>query len=117
MWARVKRRTEDDLRAMAFKDVYVFRPGMIQAMHGIQSRTRLYNVLYPLIAPLIYVAKVVNPGFVTTTERIGRAMLRIAKHGRSAEVRIFVVYASRSCRFVGRSIPGSDAPFMEGSKS
>jgi uncharacterized protein YbjT (DUF2867 family) len=81
MWARVKRKTEDALFAMPFKAVYVFRPGMIQALHGIKSRTRLYNVLYPLIYPLILVTKLVNPKFVTNTEHLGQAMLRIAKHG------------------------------------
>ena len=81
MWARVKRKTEDALFAMAFKDVYVFRPGMIQPLHGIKSRTRLYNVLYPLLYPLILVAKLVTPQFVTTTERVGQAMLRISKKG------------------------------------
>jgi hypothetical protein len=33
------------------KDVYVFRPGMIEPRHGIRSRTRIYNVLYPVIWP------------------------------------------------------------------
>jgi hypothetical protein len=61
--------------------VYVFRPGMIQPLHGIRSRTRLYNVLYPLLYPLILVAKLVTPQFVTNTERVGQAMLRIAKKG------------------------------------
>jgi uncharacterized protein YbjT (DUF2867 family) len=81
MWARVKRKTEDALFAMPFKAVYVFRPGLIQPLHGIKSRTRLYNVLYPLLYPLMVVAKRVTPKFVTTTERIGQAMLRIAKKG------------------------------------
>jgi uncharacterized protein YbjT (DUF2867 family) len=81
MWARVKRKTEDALLAMPFKAVYAFRPGFIQPLHGIRSRTRLYNVLYPLLYPLMLVAKLVNPGFVTDTERVGRAMLRIAKQG------------------------------------
>jgi uncharacterized protein YbjT (DUF2867 family) len=81
MWARVKRKTEDALFAMPFKQVYVFRPGMIQPLHGIRSRTRLYNVLYPLLYPLILVAKLVTPQFVTNTERVGQAMLRIAKKG------------------------------------
>jgi uncharacterized protein YbjT (DUF2867 family) len=81
MWARVKRTTEDALFAMPFKEVYAFRPGMIQALHGIKSRTRLYNVLYPLLYPLILAAKLVAPNFVTTTERVGQAMLRIAKRG------------------------------------
>ncbi len=81
MWARVKRRTEEALAAMPFAAVYVFRPGMIQALHGIKSRTRLYNVLYPLLAPLILVTKVVKPAIVTSTERVGRAMLRVARDG------------------------------------
>jgi uncharacterized protein YbjT (DUF2867 family) len=81
MWARVKRQTENALFAMPFKDVYVFRPGVIQPLHGIRSRTRLYNVLYPLLYPLLLVAKLVAPRYVTNTERVGRAMLRIAKRG------------------------------------
>ena len=81
MWARVKRKTENALFAMPFKDVYVFRPGFIQPLHGIRSRTRLYNVLYPLLYPLMLVAKLVAPRFITDTERVGRAMLRIAKSG------------------------------------
>ena len=81
MWARVKRKTEDALFAMPFKAVYVFRPGLIQPLHGIKSRTRLYNVLYPILYPLILVAKLVRPKSVTDTERVGQAMLRISKNG------------------------------------
>jgi uncharacterized protein YbjT (DUF2867 family) len=81
MWARVKRKTEEDLAAMPFKAVYVLRPGVIQPLHGIRSRTRLYNILYPLLYPLMLLAKVVVPERITDTERVGRAMLRIAKHG------------------------------------
>jgi uncharacterized protein YbjT (DUF2867 family) len=81
MWARVKRKTEDALFALPFKAVYVFRPGMIQPLHGIKSRTRLYNVLYPILYPLILLTRVVAPSFVTNTERVGQAMLRISKEG------------------------------------
>ncbi len=81
MWARVKRKTEDALFAMPFKDVYVFRPGLIQPLHGIRSRTRLYNLLYPLLYPAVLVAKLATPLLVTDTERVGQAMLRIAKKG------------------------------------
>src|SRR4051812_48288861 len=81
MWARVKKRAEDALLMMPFKAVYVFRPGMIQPMHGIKSRTKLYNALYPFLMPLIVGAKVVAPGSITTTERVGRAMLGVARRG------------------------------------
>ena len=43
MWARVKGRTENDLRQLPFKAVYSFRPGVIQPLHGIRSRTPLYR--------------------------------------------------------------------------
>ena len=59
----------------------MFRPGLIQPLHGIRSRTRLYNVLYPLLYPLMLVAKLVAPRFITDTERLGKAMLHIAKKG------------------------------------
>jgi uncharacterized protein YbjT (DUF2867 family) len=81
MWARVKRRTEEALAAMPFASVHVFRPGMIQPMHGIRSRTPLYNVLYPVLYPLMMLAKLVAPRHITTTERVGRAMLRVAREG------------------------------------
>src|SRR4029079_10874229 len=81
MWARVKKRTEDALFAMPLAAVYVFRPGFIQPLHGIRSRTRLYNVIYPLLYPAMLLAKVVSPGLVTDTERVGRAMLGVAREG------------------------------------
>lgn len=86
MWARVKRKTEDALLAMPFKATFVFRPGVIQALHGIKSRTRMYNVLYVLFYPIIMVAKLVAPRHITDTERVGRAMLRVAKTGFSKSV-------------------------------
>jgi uncharacterized protein YbjT (DUF2867 family) len=81
MWARVKKKTEDAVLAMPFKSVYVFRPGMVQPLHGIKSRTRMYNVLYPLLYPLMLVAKLVAPSSITSTERVGQAMLRVARRG------------------------------------
>lgn len=81
MWARVKRRTEMDLFEMPFKDVYAFRPGLIQPLHGIRSRTRIYNILYPIIYPLMLTIRTVSPNSMTTTERVGRAMLQVARHG------------------------------------
>ena len=61
MWARVKNRTEKALQAMPFKAVYIFRPGVIEPLHGIRSRTRLYNVLYPILYPFILIGKLVAP--------------------------------------------------------
>lgn len=78
MWARVKRRAEQELASLPFKAVYVLRPGFIRPLHGIRSRTPIYNVLYALLWPLTFLI----PGsYKTTTERIGRAMLNIARAG------------------------------------
>jgi uncharacterized protein YbjT (DUF2867 family) len=81
MWARVKGRTENALRELPFKAVYLFRPGFIQPMHGIKSKTRLYRAAYAISAPLTPILKAVAPGMVTTSERVGRAMLAVAKRG------------------------------------
>ena len=80
MWARVKGRTENALLKLPFKAV-MFRPAFIQPMHGIVSRTRVYRILYGVFGPLYPAWKVLLPGFVTTTEKVGRAMLRVAREG------------------------------------
>ena len=81
MWARVKGMTENALLRMPFKAVYVIRPGFIQPLHGIQSRTTLYRVIYRLTSPLLYVLKRTFPDSLTTTEQLGRAMIRAGLHG------------------------------------
>jgi uncharacterized protein YbjT (DUF2867 family) len=81
MWARVKGKTENALLRMPFKAVYVFRPGVIVPLHGIRSRTRLYRVVYAVMRPLAPVFLSLMPRTVTTTERLGQAMLRIVRKG------------------------------------
>ncbi|HEY2673844.1 MAG TPA: NAD(P)H-binding protein [Rugosimonospora sp.] len=80
MWARVKGRTENALLAMPL-ETYLFRPGIIQPMHGATSKTRLYRLLYRLTTPLFPVLRRVAPRHVTTTERVGRAMIAVARSG------------------------------------
>jgi uncharacterized protein YbjT (DUF2867 family) len=81
MWARVKGKTENALLAMPFKAVYMFRPGYIQPMHGVRTKTKWYGVIYAVVAPLYPVLKTLFPGSVTTTEQLGRAMLTVVKTG------------------------------------
>ena len=80
MWARVKGRTENELLALPLKAT-MFRPGVIQAMHGERSKTPGYRVLYALVAPVLPLLAAALPRLVTTTERVGRAMLRVARDG------------------------------------
>lgn len=81
MWARVKGATENALLRMPFKAAYMFRPGFIQPMHGEKPRGTGARVLLTILGPLIPLVMRISPGSVTTTERIGRAMLIAAKRG------------------------------------
>ncbi|WP_405714587.1 epimerase [Streptomyces xanthophaeus] len=80
MWARVKGETEKDLLELPFQ-AYMFRPGIVQPVRGIPSKTRLYRTLYAVTAPLISLLRRVAPNLVTTTEDIGRAMIAVATPG------------------------------------
>jgi uncharacterized protein YbjT (DUF2867 family) len=85
MWARVKGATENALLAMPLR-AYMFRPGYIQPMHGATSRTRSYRVMYAVVSPLYPVLRRAFPKGLTTTERMGQAMLAVAKHGAPSHV-------------------------------
>lgn len=81
MWARVKGATENALLRLPFKAAYMFRPGMIQPLHGIRSKTPLYDAAIVVLKPLLGLAHSLWPNRVTTTEKIGRAMLAGARNG------------------------------------
>lgn len=81
MWARVKGKTENDLLKLPFKAAYMFRPAYIQPLHGIKSKTKIYRVTYAVMAPLFPLWKLLFPHHVTTTEQVGRAMIKVAREG------------------------------------
>jgi uncharacterized protein YbjT (DUF2867 family) len=80
MWARVRGKTENDLQKLPFK-AYSVRPGFIQPLHGIKSKTALYQIPYMLFAPLLSFFPRFFPQFATTSERLGRAMIAVAQRG------------------------------------
>ena len=86
MWARVRGKTENVLLRLPFKASFMFRPGIIQPLHGIQSKTGSYRILYTLTKPLLPLLRWAFPGYVLTTERIGRAMLNVARSGASKKI-------------------------------
>jgi uncharacterized protein YbjT (DUF2867 family) len=86
MWARIKGKTENAVLRLPFKAVYVFRPGAIQPLHGIRSRTKLYRVLYAVTKPLLPILRWAFPGQILTTEQIGRAMLNVARSGAAKRI-------------------------------
>ena len=85
MWARVKARTENAVIEL-FDNGYAFRPGFIQPTYGATSKTGLYRFLYLLTAPLLPLLERAAPKYVTTSDRLGRAMLRAARTGYRSHV-------------------------------
>ncbi|WP_084376985.1 NAD(P)H-binding protein [Pseudomonas mucidolens] len=81
MWARIKSKTENALLRLPFKAVYLFRPGVIQPLYGVRSKTAFYQSVYTLINPLLSVIRRVRPAWVVSTESMGRAMLTVVRHG------------------------------------
>ncbi|WP_405677109.1 epimerase [Streptomyces sp. NBC_00868] len=87
MWARVKGRTENALLELPFQ-AYMFRPGIVQPVRGVPSKTRLYRTLYAVTAPLIPLLRRIAPDLVITTETLGRAMIAVAAPGTEVPGRI-----------------------------
>lgn len=81
MWARVKGKTENALLRLPFKAVYLFRPGVIQPLNQLQSKTASYRILYTLARPLLPLLRRLMPNVVLTTTVVGQAMLTAARHG------------------------------------
>lgn len=79
-WARVKGKTENALFKLPFK-AYAFRPGYVQPLDGIKSKTKLYQTLYSVVGALYPLLRGLFPKYVTTTELVGRAMICVAKRG------------------------------------
>lgn len=86
MWARVKGQTENALMQLPFKAVYLFRPGIIQPVHGVHSKTRLYRLFYKLTQPVLPVLWRLFPNAILTTQVIGQAMLNAARQGLGKQV-------------------------------
>jgi uncharacterized protein YbjT (DUF2867 family) len=85
MWARVKGRTENALLRELPRSV-MFRPGYIQPMDGIRSRTGWYRVFYAVARPLYPALRRMAPKVVTNTRDLGLAMLEVAERGSPARI-------------------------------
>jgi uncharacterized protein YbjT (DUF2867 family) len=86
MWARVKGEAETAILALPFAGKYVFRPAFVRPEHGIRSRTASYRALYAIARPLVPLMSACFPRYFTTTGRVARAMLNVARHGFSKAV-------------------------------
>lgn len=72
MWARVKGKTENDLKKLGFRKVYNFRPGMLKPTPGLKNTLKYYKYvgwLYPVL-------KLIAPGTASTLAELGQSMIR-----------------------------------------
>ena len=81
MWARVKGKTENAILNMLFAGAYMFRPGLIQPLDGIESKTKSYRNFYKIAKYLAPFLRSTFPNHVLTTKQIGQAMLSVARRG------------------------------------
>ena len=72
--------------AMAVAGAYMFRPAGIQPLHGVRSKTGWINAVYAVCAPILAITARVAPDYMTTSEKLGRAMIRVARDGYSKPV-------------------------------
>lgn len=82
MWARVRRRVESALKEMPFQHSGAVRPGFIRPGPGIRSKTRAYQLGVVLLKPLFLLTPLLVrllPFLFTTSEVLGRAMLRVVQ--------------------------------------
>ncbi len=81
MWERVRGKTENALLKLPFRGVYIFRPGMIQPLDGIKSKTVAYRIFYSLTKPLLPLMRSALPQYVLSTRQVGQAMLSVVRNG------------------------------------
>jgi uncharacterized protein YbjT (DUF2867 family) len=86
MWARIKGKTENALMRLPFAAAYMFRPGIIEPVHGARSKTPVYRFIYSIVRPLVPLLRRAFPNYVLSTQEIGLAMLSIARHGYSKRI-------------------------------
>ena len=86
MWARVKGKTENDLLQLGFKQAFMFRPGAIIPLRGVQASSKIYRILIKNLAWLIRFLKFLFPNSIVNTQQIGLAMINSTKNGYEKQV-------------------------------
>src|SRR5258706_10401221 len=80
MWARVKGQTENALLKLSL-DAYMFRPGFIQPMHGVRSKTPIYRAVYAVSGPIFPVLRRLAPRLLTAHEPLAKDIIAVAANG------------------------------------
>ena len=76
-WARVKGKTENELLRLGFRNVYLFRPGIMKPTPGSKNTLGFYKWM----GWLIPVIEKFSPDSVCSLAQLGQAMIRVAAHG------------------------------------
>lgn len=85
-WARIKGQTENMLLRLPFKAAFMVRPGYIQPLRGIRSKTQWYQAFYTVLGPFYRLVRWLAPRYVTTTVNVGRAMIQVAATGYAKQI-------------------------------
>jgi hypothetical protein len=80
MWARVKGRTENDLKKLPFRQVYNFRPAFIRTFLPVRP-TQAYYRTYKSVQWMFPAIKLLFPGSVSELKNIARAMINVTLKG------------------------------------
>lgn len=75
---RVKGETERALAALPIRTV-MLRTGGVQPVHGVRSPHAAMAAMYTVAGPLMGLGVRLMPALLTTTERVGRAMLQLLR--------------------------------------
>lgn len=73
-WARIKGKTENDLRKLPFKRVYGYRPGFIKPYKG-QKKAHAF---YSFINWIFPIGKKISPDYFNTMEELALSMIRVS---------------------------------------
>ena len=86
MWARVKGKTENQLKALPFKSTYMFRLAGLLPVNGERSKTPLYQFFYTLCRPFFSVLAKLFPNYVVTSVEFGQAVLQAAREAQGHNI-------------------------------
>lgn len=75
---RIKGETENALAALPLRSV-MLRTGGVQPVEGVRSPRPALAALYALTGPVMGLGVLLAPGVMTTTQRVGRAMLKLLR--------------------------------------
>jgi uncharacterized protein YbjT (DUF2867 family) len=82
MWARVKGKTENDLMKLPFKQVYNFRPGILEPTKDLKNTLSLYKY-FGWLAPVI---RLLAPNTISTLRELGLAMINAVSKGYEKQI-------------------------------